>query len=410
VLHNLKKILQINTVINTGSTGRIAEDIGIAILKSGWESYIAYGRYGNSSKSRAIKIGNRIDNYIQVLYTRLLDKHGYGSKRATRSLIREIKKINPDIIHLHNVHGYYLNLNIFFRYLHSVSIPVVWTLHDCWAYTGHCTHYMYVDCQKWMDHCNCCPQIGQYPKSFIDNSYTNFKRKKQLFNDVKNLTVVPVSNWLEGQLKHSFLKGVPLKKIYNGINTAVYKTESSLSNSRRYGLKDKFVILGVASKWEDRKGLIDFKLLSENLLDDELIVLIGLTEMQIKSLPPKILGIKRTEDIKQLIEFYSTADVLFSPSKEETFGLVVIEAMACGTPAIVYNSTASPELVDEQTGFVVDIGNLLEIRLALNKVKEKGKEHYADFCRERVVRYFERNTMCNAYLDLYKNILHLHDT
>ena len=215
----MNKLLQINSVVNTGSTGRIAEDIGAYVKTKGWESYIAYGRYGNESSSKLIKVGTKLSNYWHLLITRLFDKHGFGSKFATQKLIKQIEELEPDLIHLHNLHGYYVNINILFNYLSTKSIPVVWTLHDCWAFTGHCAYFDIVKCDKWKTECNKCPQKTIYPASILfDRSRKNFHHKKKLFNTPQNLTLVPVSNWLNNFLSNSFLHSISTNVIYNGLD------------------------------------------------------------------------------------------------------------------------------------------------------------------------------------------------
>lgn len=193
------KLLQINSIVNSGSTGRIAEEIGQTAIKAGWDSYIAYARKYGSSNSKLIKIGNNIDIKMHGLKTRMFDKHGLASKNATRNFITEIEKIKPDIIHLHNIHGYYINIEILFKYLKYSNIPIVWTLHDCWPITGHCTHFAFIGCEKWKSQCNNCPQKNSYPSSWLfDRSEKNFNLKKELFTSLPNLTLVPVSKWLAG--------------------------------------------------------------------------------------------------------------------------------------------------------------------------------------------------------------------
>src|SRR5690554_4239501 len=249
----MKKILKINTVVNSGSTGRITEEIGQLAIKAGWKSYIAYGRNKRPSESELIKIGNSWDNKMHGLQTRLFDMHGLASKNATNDLVIQIKKIKPDIIHLHNIHGYYLNYEILFSFLNVVNIPVVWTLHDCWPITGHCTYFTYVGCNKWETECFSCPQKTNYPASFlIDRSKKNFNRKKELFNSLMDVTIVPVSNWLSDILKKSFLHKYPVRVINNGINTEVFKPTESSEFRVKYSIENKFILLGVAIDWEPR--------------------------------------------------------------------------------------------------------------------------------------------------------------
>lgn len=400
-----KRVLQINSVINSGSTGRIAEEIGLKAISNDWESYIAYGRNDRPSKSHKIKIGNKLDIYWHVLITRLSDRHGLGSKRATKRLIKEIEKVQPDIIHLHNIHGYYLNYEIFFEYLKATNTPIVWTLHDCWIMTGHCAHFDYIKCDKWKSHCNFCPQRYTYPKSFYDRSFNNYKLKKKLFcSKAEDMTLVPVSEWLSNILSNSFLYKSPKKNIHNGIDINTFSPQkSTLKNS--LGIDDKFVIIGVASIWDARKGLEDFKKLSEQLNDDEIILLIGLSEKQISELPKDIIGITRTENVKQLAEFYSIADVFVNPTWEDSYPTTNLEATACGTPIITYKTGGSPESVSPETGFVVEKGNLGELRKVINTIKQNGKSFYSIACRERAVKMFNKEDRYAEYIELYEELL-----
>ena len=399
-------LFQINSVINFGSTGRIAEEIGQEAMKNGWKSYIAYGRKARPSQSGMIKIGNDWDIKWHGLQTRLFDRHGLASTKATKKLVEKIKEIKPDIIHLNNLHGYYLNIEILFHYLATANIPVVWTLHDCWPMTGHCAHFSFIGCDKWKTQCEHCPQKKGYPASYLmDRSYQNYRLKKELFTSVSKMTLVPVSNWLATIVKDSFIKGYPVKTIYNGVDTKVFSPQATDEIREKYKIGNKFVMLGVASIWSERKGLNDYIRLSRLLKDDEIIILVGLTNQQINSLPPNILGIRRTENVHQLAELYSLANVVCNLSVEETFGLTTIEGFACGTPGIVYNCTASPELITPETGFVVEQGDLAGIRKAIDTVKSKGKAFYSAACRERAVKMFNKNDRYAEYIQLYEQML-----
>jgi putative colanic acid biosynthesis glycosyltransferase len=259
----MKKLLQINSVINSGSTGRIAEEIGQLAMKNGWKSYIAHGRNNRPSQSETIKIGNDWDIKWHGLQTRLFDRHGLASMKATKKLVEKIKEVQPEIIHLHNLHGYYLNIEILFHYLATANIPIVWTLHDCWPMTGHCAYFSFIGCDKWKTQCEHCPQKKGYPASYLmDRSYQNYRLKKELFTSVRKMTLVPVSNWLATIIKDSFLKGYPIKTIYNGVDTTVFSPRESDEIREKNKIKDKFVLLGVANVWDQRKGLNDFIRLS----------------------------------------------------------------------------------------------------------------------------------------------------
>jgi glycosyltransferase involved in cell wall biosynthesis len=402
----MKKLLQINTVVNSGSTGRIAEEIGEMVIATGWESFIAYGRNERPSASKLFRIGNDKDIKFHGLQTRLFDRHGLGSRKATSDFINQIVKIKPDIVHLHNIHGYYINMEVLFHYLKNVNVPVVWTFHDCWPVTGHCSHFMFVECDRWRTLCYECPQKTRYPASyFIDRSKKNYILKKELFSSLSNLTLVPVSQWLSGILKESFLQNYPIKVINNGINNEVFRPSSSTGFRIKYGFKDKFILLGVASIWDERKGLKDFIELSKLLDSDFQIVLVGLAKKQIEQLPENILGIQRTESVDALAEIYAAGDVFINPTYEDNFPTTNLESLACGTPVITYKTGGSPEAIDESTGIVVEQGNINMLVKAINQIKVNGKQCYSDACVNRAHRFYKKEDRYKEYIDLYEELL-----
>uniref|UniRef100_UPI00123CFCFE glycosyltransferase n=1 Tax=Arenibacter lacus TaxID=2608629 RepID=UPI00123CFCFE len=347
-------------------------------------------------------IGSKLSNYRHVLLTRLCDKHGYGSNSATKDLIKIIERINPDIIHLHNIHGYYINITTLFNYLSSKSFPVVWTLHDCWAFTGHCVHFESVGCNKWETLCENCPQTKQYPKSYyIDNSKNNYLDKKKLFNSVNNLTIVPVSYWLQNLLTQSFLKNNPIQTIQNGIDLSIFINKNLQSFRENYNIQDKYIFLGVASVWGSGKGYVDFLKLAQKLEPDEVIVLVGLTKKQMFDLPVGVIGIEKTQNKEQLAEIYATSNIFLNLTYADTFPTTNLEALACGTPIITYNTGGSPEAISEDTGFVVPPGDIVAVRKCLNKLKKHTKSHYAAVCRERALKFFDKNVKYESYYHLY---------
>lgn len=398
----MSKILQINITANWGSTGKIAESIGISAMDVGWESYIAYGRWCNSSQSNLIKVGVRLDKYLHFAEQRIRDNEGLCSRRATRKFIGHIEKIKPDIIQLHNIHDHYLNYKLLFEYLNTTNISVVWTFHDCWAFTGHCAHFVTVGCEKWKTGCFDCPMKGDYPKSFFDNSNRNYELKKALFSSNKNLHIVPVSDWMAGFVKQSFLKDKDIHVIKNGVDLNVFKPLARCHEK-------KIRILGVSGVWHKDKGLYDFYKLRE-LLDCERyeIIMVGLSEKQLKKLPAGIEGLTHTESIQELVKLYSSASVFVNPTYADTFPTVNLEALACGTPVITYNTGGSPEAVSSETGWVVEQGNVEEIASIIkNYVLKKEDEVLAQRqrCRERAEEEFDKNKCFGKYLQLYDEIL-----
>lgn len=354
----------INVTCGVGSTGRICTDIADMLISEENECKIAYGRKTVPEKYKdiAYRIGSDFGVKVNGVKARLFDNEGFNARSATKKLIKWIKHYNPDVIHLHNLHGYYLNVKLLFNYLKTCGKKVVWTLHDCWSFTGHCTHFQVPHCDKWQTECGKCIRSKDYPKAIFSHAKRNFKRKKQTFCGVPNLTIVTPSKWLAELVKQSFLKEYPVQVINNGIDLTVFKPTAS-DFKEKYGLQNKKVILGVANVWEKRKGFDDFLELAKLISDDYRIVLVGVTDEQLKKLPPNVIGIKRTNSATELAQIYTAADVYVSPSREETFGMTVVEAMACGTPAIVYNLTALSEL--SAFGAVVCEKNTVEM---LNKL------------------------------------------
>lgn len=394
------RVLQINSVCGVGSTGRIATDIYSALQKNGHDSMIAYGRGTAPAGINTLKIGNKIDNLVQVVETRIFDNHGFGSIQSTKKLIKKIVVYNPDVIHLHNIHGYYINIKILFDYLKKIKKPVIWTLHDCWSFTGHCAYFDIVNCDRWKYGCYQCPNKGNYPKSSLfDFSKSNYIKKRKLFNGVDSLQIVTPSIWLAELVEQSFLKEYPVQVINNGINLEVYKpSESDFRDTNQ--LQDKFIILGVANIWDERKGYQYFIELSKKVDDNTTIILIGLSEQQCKNLPQNIIGIRKTNNIEDLAKIYSTADVFFNPTREEVFGLVNIEALACGTPVITFKTGGSPECIDTQTGYVINVGDWEATMYALKKIRNGSIGPQC--CIERA-KLFNKEDVCQKYIGLYEN-------
>lgn len=400
------KVLQINSVCGLGSTGRIATDIASKLIDNSIESYIAYGRDTSIDNDHTLRIGSKLDYYVHGGLTRLFDTHALlGSRRATNRFIKQIKNMDPDVIHLHNLHGYYINIKVLFEYLKETRKPVVWTLHDCWSFTGHCAYFSYAQCEKWMDECHRCPQKKAYPASaFLDNSQRNYNIKKDLFTSLENMTIVTPSQWLADLVGKSFLSKYPIKVINNGIDIDVFKPIAGENVRGKYKLEDRFIILGVASIWDKRKGLSYFIELSKLVDDNCVIVMVGLDGKQISDLPLNIIGIKRTSDINELAQIYSAADVFVNPSVEETFGLVTAEALACGTPAIVFDSTPGVEIVVSGCGYVAEIGNLYDVKKFIDTVRSNGKDSYSEKCVRRARDNFQKNDRFYEYIKLYNEV------
>ena len=408
----MKKLLQINPVLRTNtSTGRIVQEIGELAIAGGWESYIAYsrGRDGiRPCKSKLIPVGGKIDVAFHGLWTRLTDGHGLASWSATRRFVNEIKALNPDIIHIHNIHGYFLNYKILFDFLEQSNIQVVWTVHDCWLYTGHCYYYSSVGCDKWMRGCGKCPQRSAFPNSwFVDRSKQNFIDKSLAFNSIKDrLTIVPVSQWIRGEMSNSFLKDCQFQVIHNGIDLNVFSVQDNEQGVRqRYGLGDKRVILALTSIWSKEKGWDDLVEMSKMLNDNELIVMVGVNDKQLEQLPNNIVGIKRTENVQQLAELYSAADVFVNPTWQDNYPTVNLEAIACGTPVVTYRTGGSVESVTSATGAIVEQGDVVGLLAAARIIMQGDRDVYRTACRNYALENFSKTERYKDYLKLYDQLL-----
>lgn len=368
------KYLFINSVAGVGSTGRIAADKCRELMREGHECALAYGRArANCGDIPTVRIGSDWDVKVHGLMNRIFDNQGFNSAAATRRFLKWVREYDPDVIWLHNIHGYYIHVGLLFDYLRFSGKKIIWTLHDCWSFTGHCAYFDYVHCDKWKTGCHDCPQKKSYPASLLsDNSKENYETKKYHFAGIPNLTITVPSQWLADRVKQSFLGDYPVEVVYNTVNREVFKPTPS-DFRQKYGLQGKILLLGVANIWEERKGLKDFAALAKLLDDRYKIVLVGLTEDQSKGLPKNILCLPRTDNIRQLVEIYSAADLYINPSVEETFGMTTLEALCCGTPAIVYQDTACEEIVAQFGGRAVPRGpeNLLQ---AVRDYAENGKE------------------------------------
>jgi len=397
----MKKLLQINVCSNILSTGKIAESIGRAAMDNGYESYIAYGReHREGSRLTEIKVSSCVNEYEHYIEHRVFDNDGLSSRLATKKLVRIINDIKPDIIHLHNIHDHYLNYKILFEYLNSIDTPVVWTLHDGWNFTGGCKFFGNVNCEEWKNGCQKCKHLKHL---LFDRTKMHYDLKRELFTCNKNLTLIPVSNWLAELLKESFLEKTPCRVIHNGIDTKVFHPCVTKNVVDKYGLEGKFVIIGVASPWSERKGLNDFVRIAGMLDDSYQIILVGLNDKQIASIPGNIIGIKRTFNATELAELYSVANVFVNPTYSDNFPTTNIEALACGTPVITYKTGGSPEAVDEKTGVVIPQGDVEALAEAIRKMKEQPL--LRDDCRNRAELMFDKEKCYASYIELYNSLI-----
>lgn len=393
----MKKLLQINVDSALFSCGKICEAISIVAQSNGWNTYVAYARDRKAGVNKEIKIGSIMDVYLHWAEQKIFDNEGLCSRGATNKLVNTIKDLNPDIIHLHCIHDHYINYEILFKYLSSIDTPVVWTQHDSWNITGHCYHFVSANCDRWKTRCYDCPLIHEYPNNLLDRSSKNYLQKKKAFSSKDNLTLVSCSQWLDNYLGQSFLQNKSHLVIHNGIDTNVFhptKTKKS----------DRFIILGVAIPWTKAKGVDDFYKLRELLPEDEyVIVMVGLSSNQLKSLPAGIIGIERTHDVAELVDLYSSANVLINATYADNFPTVNIEALACGTPVITYNTGGSPEAIDDKTGIVVQQGDVQGLANAIKLMQ--STPFSSKLCRDRAKKFFNKDNCFKKYIKLYNELL-----
>lgn len=400
-------LFQINSFCNTGSTGRIAEELGNIAMSEGWESYIAFGRDANPSKSHIYRIETENGIRWHGVQTRLFDKHGLVSRNATLRLAEHICQVQPDIIHIHNLHGYYLNYPLLFQFLKEYDHPVIWTLHDCWTFTGHCCYFEHAECFKWRTGCYNCPNKRKYPSSFImDRSKRNFNDKKHWFTLLNNLTIIPVSKWLEGHVRESFLAKYEIKTIHNGIDSDIFMPRDSRQRIlHKYNIQANHLVIGVAGVWDERKGLRDFVKLRELLPDDFGIIIVGVNNKQINSLPQNIVGIERTESQKELVEIYAAADVMFNPTIEDNLPTVNLESQSCGTPVVCYKTGGCPETIrNGETGFIIPKEDIEKAIECIKLICKDPKNRYIEKCRKNIVCNFMKKDRYKEYMDVYKDM------
>ena len=391
-----KRLIQINVTAQGGSTGAIAEHLSRAAALQGWEAWTFFGRGTIAPNSQCYRIGCRLDQLCHSACARLADHHGEFSRLATRAAIRKMQEIQPNLVHLHVLHGYYINYPILFEYLSKAGIPVIWTLHDCWPFTGRCVHPEIQHCDRWKTGCGNCPSKGSYPMSIFDGTHSSWISKRKSFGKLPRLTLVPVSRWMESIARESFLKDNAIRTIPNGVDTLLFHPVGNAKAS--LGIQGK-LLLGVSMFWNRQKGLQDFIQLDAHLPEDCRIALIGLD----KPIPgTRIIPVPRTTDMETLAAWYGAADITLNLSYAESFGMTTIESLACGTQVIAYDRTASPELMADTAGAVVPAGDIASLASAVLRLLEHPCP--ADVCRRHVLENFSMERQLASYLHLYEEL------
>ena len=396
------KIYELNTFCGVKSTGRIASDIADLVTTDGGECRIGYGADEPSAASRryAYRIGTPAERKVHGAIRKLLDGEGLGSAEGTKRLIADMRAFQPDVVHLHNIHGCYLNHELLCKYLRRSGVPVVWTLHDCWPFTGHCAYFDYCGCEKWVTGCERCPQQKSYPVCIgLDRSRSNYARKKKLFASLANLTLVTPCEWMKQPLSRSFLKDVPVRVIYNGVDSAVFHpTDSDLRT--KHGLDGKKLLLSVASEWDARKGLRYLEQAMQALGDGYRAVVIGLSKQQIAALPDGFIGLEHTQSTDELAAWYTAADCFVNPTMEDNMPMVNLESLACGTPVAAFDTGGCAEAVDDSCGMIVPKGDVDGLCAAIRTLCQRKP---VDACLARARRFDGADTY-REYVDLYKEL------
>lgn len=396
-------LVQINSC-NFGSTGNIMLGIDKIAINNGIETYICVPKSRENSKKNIknqIMIGNRISRNLHLFLANITGFQGCFSFFSTWNFLRKLSRIKPDIIHLHNLHNSYINIPMLFRYIKKHDIYVVWTLHDCWSFTGQCPHFIMAKCDKWKDGCYCCSQYRNYPSSKVDRTKTMWKLKKKWFSDIKHIMIVTPSQWLASLVKESYFKDYPIKVINNGINLEIFKPMES-DFRKKNKLEDIYIIIGVANPWSERKGLDVFIELSKRLNNNYKIVLVGTNEKLDKKIPDNIISIHRTNTQAEIAEIYSAADIFVNPTREENYPTVNMESLACGTPVITFETGGSPEIIDKMCGCVVSCDDINTLEKKIIEITSRELYSFKD-CLKRS-KHFNENDKYNEYLNVYGGI------
>lgn len=398
------RVAQINSVCAKGSTGRIVKEISEQSIAHGIDNTVFYG-VGHSQYESSVHFGSSFSVKKHIALTRLFGNHGFYSAKETYELIEKLEKFSPDIIHLHNIHGHYLNVEVLFSYLKDKKLPIVWTLHDCWTFTGHCAYFDFVGCEKWRDGCFECPNRLNYPRSlFFDRSKELYNRKKVIFSGIERMAIVTPSQWLADLVKQSYLKEYPTHVIYNGINIEQFKPLDGIDEIKKEkGLCNKKVLLAMPGETK-RKGIVFLLEMAKYMDKDYILVLIGVPKQDANKDSERVKFISYTESIEELVKWYNIADVFLNFTLEDNFPTVNIEALACGTPVVTFNTGGSPEAVNEETGVVVNKGDIAAALLGVKKLELVDYNVIRKSCRDRAISEFQSRLNYEKYIEIYEGL------
>lgn len=400
------KVLQINAVSGSGSTGRICTDIAEALKNDGHEVRIVYGN-GNSTYPQSIRVGSDISVKINAAYARISGLNAHAAFKGTTQVFDIIESFSPDIVHLHNLHANYVNIKRLLNYLGKNNIATVITLHDCWPFTGKCTHYSSADCRKWESGCCKCPKLkDDIPSLFFDRTHRMWKEKELGFEGIPNLAIIGVSDWITNEAKRSFLrKAKIIKRIYNWIDLDIFAPESPNGRLAKTNNNDKFTIFCASAGWKNGSDRLKDLLGLAEIIDSSMQIVVAGKVDEAVTLPQNVIAVGYISNPTELAEYYRNADVYVHFSREDTFGKVIAEALACGTPSIVYNSTACPEVVGENCGYVVECGDIYAIADKCEEINKNGKEAYSIHCSSTASARFDKTTLINETMKTYKKLL-----
>lgn len=392
------RVLYLNTYGN-GSTGRIVDSLKEECKDNGIEALSVFAREVCNSPDTSIRCFNEVEFYLDALCTRIFDNHGLNSYFNTKKVIKIIEDFSPDIIHIHNLHGYWINYQCLFKYIKKKKIKVVWTFHDCWPFTGHCTHFDYVGCEKWKTGCFSCPQTKEYPAGkFLDGSRRNYLNKRESFTGIKGCVLVTPSKWLKEKVEDSFLGVYPVKVINNGVNLNVFKPIQSEKKQKLVGDRYKALLLAVAGDWNPRKGLSFIAELARTKPEWLLVVVGNIPDISLIDGIENIIHIKRTENTSELAEWYSISDAYLNPTLEDNYPTTNLEAIACGTPVATFPTGGSPEIVRE-TGFGV-ISSERTANALVDSVETILRETYETPDKSSL----DSAVKFNQYIELYREV------
>ncbi len=400
----MARLLQINAVYGRGSTGIIVKDISQMVIDNGWESYVASAEIKGeeTNGTHLITVGSRLDHKLHAILSRLLGLQGYFSILVTRKLLKKIDRIKPDIIHIHNLHSNYINVNLLFKYIKANRITTVITLHDCWFFTGKCYHYLYDNCEKWKTHCKKCPRLrAEIPSLIFDFSSHVFEDRKKWIGENEYVHIVGVSKWITNEAIQSILSKRVYGTIYNGVDLQVFHP---IENSKRkeLGIDDKFVILGMANKWLAQENEETFKQYLKKKKENWVLLLLGSQDMHTTF--KGVIGLPYVQDRKEMASLYSMADVFVNITKVDSLPTVNIEALACGTPIVTYESGGSAEIVSKDVGISVPYGNTEALIASIEEIENIGKAFYLDKCVQRAKTNYDIRSCYKEYLELYQSL------